>query len=446
MRLPLTARLAAAAAALAGACRTSPEPPPPPFEVAADHYVGTVHTGPVSGEVPGAEGAWAVELRVASVARAPAGPSGSVSSLARHVFVEGGAETFRTRGELALGSRVVGGPAPSGSDWEEQRIEALLPGSTVAWTAAPHPGAEDRPAPPWDRLTVQLSRRRGAPDRLETAVVFEGRNAPSTWRREHVVLEASPALDGDPWRLFAPAPTAEHPDGGLLLELRVDPTPELADFEQARARAIENLALARDRARARSAALTPSESFHFESRGALAALERRELQRPALVFLAQQTGAELTGEVALSVDAETLDEYLAAVRGRLDDGVPTDEAVALGWFLDSTVYLWMAATAEDAERGLSPELRALLLVHCGELGRYPDLVKEVVEESAGLAELRERLVRENLIFLESGHPTARLRACDWLAARGIAPAGFDPLAPLPERRAALAAAELEGPR
>jgi hypothetical protein len=30
-----------------------------------------------------------------------------------------------------------------------------------------------------------------------------------------------------------------------------------------------------------------------------------------------------------------------------------------------------------------------------------------------------------------------VRAYDWLAARGAAPEGFDPLAPLPERRAAL---------
>jgi hypothetical protein len=34
-----------------------------------------------------------------------------------------------------------------------------------------------------------------------------------------------------------------------------------------------------------------------------------------------------------------------------------------------------------------------------------------------------------------------VRAFDWLTARGVAPARFDPLAPLAERRAALAAAQ-----
>jgi hypothetical protein len=55
------------------------------------------------------------------------------------------------------------------------------------------------------------------------------------------------------------------------------------------------------------------------------------------------------------------------------------------------------------------------------------------------AELAVRLWNENRILLEDASPASRVRAFDWLALRGLAPAGFDPLAPLAERRAALEA-------
>ena len=83
----------------------------------------------------------------------------------------------------------------------------------------------------------------------------------------------------------------------------------------------------------------------------------------------------------------------------------------------------------------------LMLRKAGEVGRWPDLLTDAVAESDGVRELRERLVRENRIFLEDAVPATRVRAYDWLAARGLAPEGFDPLASAEERRAALARLE-----
>ena len=462
MRAPSLVRLAVAAAALPCACETAPEPPPPPpFEVVSGHYSGTVRTGPVSDEGPVEGPLWVARLSAATVPSPPTGAYEPISSLARHVFVERGAANFRARGELALGTRLAadevaaGDAVPANAGWSFTLAEALPSGATLMWTATPNSASENPPAPPWERLTVQLSRDA---DALEAALVFEGTVVPraendqgiavpaaySIEQREHVVLELAPETDGTPWRLFVPAPSAAEPEGGLLLELSVTAAPAdepLAELEQ---RAHRNLERARESARARSSALTVSESFEFESRSALNALERRRLQRPALVFLAQQTGAAVTGELALSTDEASLGDYLAAVRERLHRGdVPTNEPRALGWFLDSTALLWMAERAQHPEHELAPELVALLLVHTGELGRYPDLVQEAVLESASLGGLGERLVRENRIFLEDGHPTARLRANEWLAARGQAPAGFDPLASLADRRAALEAAQTE---
>jgi len=47
------------------------------------------------------------------------------------------------------------------------------------------------------------------------------------------------------------------------------------------------------------------------------------------------------------------------------------------------------------------------------------------------------VVRENFIYLEDISPAARTHAFEWLLSKGEAPDGYDPLAPLKERRAVL---------
>ena len=49
------------------------------------------------------------------------------------------------------------------------------------------------------------------------------------------------------------------------------------------------------------------------------------------------------------------------------------------------------------------------------------------------------MIVENRIYLEDNSPASRVRAYDWLKARGAAPKGFDPLANPRDRREALAA-------
>jgi hypothetical protein len=50
------------------------------------------------------------------------------------------------------------------------------------------------------------------------------------------------------------------------------------------------------------------------------------------------------------------------------------------------------------------------------------------------------VIAENLSYLEDASPSARVRAYDWLRTRGRAPAGYDPLGTIKERRNALDAA------
>jgi hypothetical protein len=110
----------------------------------------------------------------------------------------------------------------------------------------------------------------------------------------------------------------------------------------------------------------------------------------------------------------------------------------LGWLLERSALQLLADRAE--EQPLPPELLSILLRHVGEPGRFTASLIDIAATCGSTAALRERLVQENLQYLEDSTAAARVRAFDWLDARGLAPAGFDPLAPLAARRAALAAA------
>jgi hypothetical protein len=61
----------------------------------------------------------------------------------------------------------------------------------------------------------------------------------------------------------------------------------------------------------------------------------------------------------------------------------------------------------------------------------------MVSDANSVADLNQRLLQENAIYLEDISPAARTRAFEWLTTKGQAPKGYDPLATLKERRAVL---------
>ena len=394
-----------------------------------------------------------------------------LAASARHVIVEPSGDPLRPRAELAAGVRRVALAPPGPATWTAERVDAVLPGTTTAFALALEPEAEEPVTAPWERVELALALsddENGA----ELAVAFEGWvvprvededeegeplappvELPPVHRREELVLDGAPSPGGPPLVLVLPAPKETAPAGGFVVTLALAPPPAGAEDELALEAALEGalpaLATASERARAQAERVSESEGFRAESEGALRALADEGLGRSALLFLADGTGASLTAALALAADDGALDELVASLRAGLDERPPaTDDPPALGWFLEGGAYRWLATRAAgdpadvDAEP-LAPELHALLLRHTGELGRYPDLVAEAVAESGSTAALADRFVRENEIFLEDGHPAARARAFDWLDARGLAPADYDPLASRTERRAALAAAQRE---
>ena len=409
--------------ALSGACATPRGAPRPTWSIEADHFVGTIHTGALGEPVPADLGtpAW-VGIRVAYADAAPNWPLEPVSARARQVFLEAGEDPVRSRSELALG--VLRGPPAPGT--APARVDPLWTGTTTAWRIALDLEAEDPPSARWSSIEIEVSRPADPDAAPEVALVLEGPSG----AREHLVLEApSPELS-----LFFPAPSARSPGGGFGVEIvRSEP-----GSAEARERARSLLERASERARAGTGRLTEEEGFQFESSSALRALEDRALRRPALAFLSQVTGAAITGDLAVVAVPQSLEECLAAASASLrESDLDAGDAPALGWILEKATCAWLAARAADEERALEPELRAILLVHVGELARFPDLLADAVGESDSLGGFALRVAEENQVFLEDADPAARLRAFEWLGARGAAPEGYDPLGPLADRRAAL---------
>lgn len=171
---------------------------------------------------------------------------------------------------------------------------------------------------------------------------------------------------------------------------------------------------------------------------ALAGLANPADRRSALVFVAANTGANLCEQVALVADDADLDNLSRLIR--IETG-KTDQTVAsVGWILDKTTLQFLDRqlnAAEGAGPPMARDLAAILLTFAGEPGRHPSSMDPILRGVASPQDLHNRLLVENMVFLEDSSPASRVRAFAWLQSAGHAPAGFDPLAPSKQRRLAL---------
>jgi hypothetical protein len=443
--------IATFALALASSCATPRAPEPPLLRVATSVHAGSSLSGPRAEAPVELADPWAVEFAVFYADELPRDAGRPLSASVREVLDDRADLVLRARGVLVRDIRRIDGIAePSTARWTSRHSEALWPGTTAVLDARRNDGLSDAPVGGWERFAIAVSRReRGA---LEVALELENwapppaagatGDSPGARRateREQVVLDAP---HGGPITLYFPAPAQKSPRGGYVATIlaspaRVDDPAFATVLEEARTELEASSRAATDRARA----FTATDAFRSESAGALNAL-RAGSERPAILFLAETTGARTAADLALCASAQSLQDCLAFVRERAAGAsVPTEDSAAFGWFIERWTLSWLAARAADEEHPLEAELESLLLRRTGELARFPDLIGEVLAECASVAELDERFVRENAIFLADADPAARVRSYDWLASRGAAPAGYDPLASRESRRAALSRAE-----
>lgn len=176
----------------------------------------------------------------------------------------------------------------------------------------------------------------------------------------------------------------------------------------------------------------------FRSRGGRAAL--LALAREGDALLAIDLSLVATSEDLALLAAEAFPATPGARAPQPMGATTTDDAIA--WRLESTSWRFLARGA--LTESLPPELQGVFFVHAGALARFPDVVIDALARSGqSMERFRERLVAEHLLALEDPSPATRVRAHDWLDARGRSVEGFDPLAPRTRRHAALEAAAAE---
>jgi len=311
---------------------------------------------------------------------------------------------------------------------------------------------------------LRIGLTRSGDDRLRPALVLSGRPRPAFAQgvvlgqtalseppaantddrvREETLLVEDLAVPRDgPLLLAVPWALSGQPEAAFTLYalLVVDEqTPDAAAQQRAR----RDTELALRLAAAGSSAVSDDEAFRRTILAALSSLRGVPEERPALVFLADATRARLAGDLALVLADAELPELTHALRANVDelDAVAAGQA-QVGFRLERAA--WRYAIERLLAEDVPPSVPVLLERHAGEAGRYPALLREQLSAARDLPELEQRLVALNREFLEDGQPAPRVRAHDWLRARGLHAPDFDPLAERAERRRRLAAAREAG--
>jgi hypothetical protein len=255
-------------------------------------------------------------------------------------------------------------------------------------------------------------------------------------------LAEAPHIDGAPLVVVMP-PVDEH-SASLALIIAVSRAEssgrDAALHAQAVERCMRDVARERDEAARRARVLSPEEASVDGFVCAVQALEIAAHHRSALAFLARSSGAPLAEAVALGASEESLARF---ARTLIEHCGGTAAFVkvepSFGWLLESEAYRILAQWTLADE--ITPDLSALLVRRAGETARHADELERAIAWSHDATSLEKYFIAENLESLEESRPASRVRAFDWLAARGLAPKGYDPLASESERRAALSRAE-----
>jgi len=472
------------AAALAAGCATtrpaaSAAFDPPPVLGSAALSPGTALTGPllsVDGIDPDPARALSVRGRIDVVERLETSGFEPLGARARVVLSPSGATPDPLRGvaEETAGVLVAEGGAaralaagvadgacgrtvPSGT------VSAALPaGSTLEIAADLVPGTEDRGeepgARPIRRVALLLARAGGAAapdDRIEVSV-FLARIWPSRAADPHDVSDPGPLehsrtlvltglslpAGGDPVVIAVPRPFGPHRGAHAVATVFASTAPErgpeASEHAAALERGLERAAAAARSESERSSGLADVARRSRRLREAAASLADPAIRRSALLFLADGNGAALAADAALACDETTLADLAAAVGAELSSQESAADAEA-GFRIERAAYRLVASRVDRADP--DPALSSVLARHAGDAARFPASLFEIAESSRDADDMASRIAEENVARLDDPSVEVRVAAYEWVSARGLVPAAYDPLAPRAVRRAALERAE-----
>jgi hypothetical protein len=258
--------------------------------------------------------------------------------------------------------------------------------------------------------------------------------------RELLLLDVAPKVDEPALALALPSPF--DPASTLLISIALrspDTDPSVAqELAILLPTAREDFARARAESREATELLSAEAARSATIRAALAHLPSTLERRRAVVFLGESAGAPLLVDLALTTNDSELTALIEALTGDTTTTATTAATAADdAWHFESRAWSFLA---EQLDRGsIDDALRGMLLRVAGEAGRFPGAVAALLARANSRRDLDALLIDENFAMLGTSDPAARVRAYDWLAARGKAPPGFDPLADRDRRRDALQA-------
>jgi hypothetical protein len=290
-------------------------------------------------------------------------------------------------------------------------------------------------------------RRPGANERLDVALELEdahGDSAAARGRRELAILDVEPFAPGEGLAAIVPSPFDGDEARAICAILTVAPAPEpgapgAASHGRAFAECVADLAREEVLARPRANAVALAARGEPDLGAARMALLDPAKRRAALLAIAHATGATLAEDVALSGEEATVEAVATSVaRASSAPGTPK-HAPSLGWTVERAALLAVRDLMSREEP--PPQAGVLLARRAGALARSLGTLFGVVDAASSVADFDRRLAIENHDLLEDGSPAVRARAHEWLAARGSAVPGYDPLDPAAKRRAALERAE-----
>ncbi|MCC6406112.1 MAG: hypothetical protein IT453_03020 [Planctomycetes bacterium] len=444
----------------------------PTVVIARGHQLGSI-LGGVAPEAALAEldaspeHALGYRIRVEYVELDPRGELPSAAAAARLFATLRGGEPIAATGRLTLAARLARGDGARrlaerlaarefGRTRELARLEGALPAGTLGaltlTAEQPVPTPTDGPLRKSLRCeaaraadftaTVALALLDLAPPPLadpREASEEAAERAPEPARVLDEVIVLADALDAanGPLAWVLPSPFVDGEGSALVVFVEaLGPSNDAAAVERTLADCRDALADTQQRAQR----VDDVETRRQELASALGSLGAAANRRSSLLFLAQATGAALAGDLALAADETALDAYVKSLPSTGDElaRVVVDGST-LGFVLERGAYAFLAKLG--SETPLAPELSGALVRRAGEAGRSSGAIEDLLAGAKTVADLERAALDSNRIALEDSTLAVRVRGFDWLAARGLAPAGYDPFGEAQARRAALEAAE-----
>jgi len=301
-----------------------------------------------------------------------------------------------------------------------------------------------------DRLVLRVSREQDAPDRVHVVLAIMLSRAGRSESTAEVVRLPSIEIASGPATEIAVPVAAGSDDGtmaafllrstmrvgddrGLVLFLGFEPSASSAEASERIARwRAENPPRTFDDVRLERQQETAA-AIHRDFAAALDLIGEPRHRRASLALLARESGALLARDLVLTAS----EDLLAALAGHVAEHDAPEDLDALGWILEVSAFVALQEARLTDTLG-DFALLSLLARRVGVVATSESRIARIVlEEADGLASFDRILEHENLDALLDPEPAARVRAYDWLARRGDAPPGYDPLDAVAERRAAL---------